>query len=153
MKVITVFTLLLFFLKGCPGDSVNPENATFGKEFIIKPLKTIELNEEVLVTFDAYADSRCPEGVQCIRAGELFVTLKLKNTNSTDEKQVTFCVAGECLIDKSLVQRKVYYSGDTVEVGNENYIVEIQDFSPVNPPQNAQSEAYSMSLIVRNSKL
>ena len=119
---------------------------------MIKPLETIEVNEEVFVTFVSYADSRCPEGVQCIRAGELFVTLKLKDTSSNQE-DLTFCVAGECLTDKSLIQVKTHYSGDTVEVGNKSYSVDILDFSPVNPRQGVQNEAYSVSLVVRSVRL
>jgi hypothetical protein len=148
MKFIMILIVLLS-IKSCSDATVNPENEKFGEEFSVEYQKAVDVSEELLVTFSSFEESRCPEGVQCVRAGEFFATLQLENKKTETEVSATFCIAGECLTRNTSPQRIIYFSGDEIKVGDAAYTVDIQDFSPKNSTQSSQESSYQLSLLVK----
>lgn len=47
------------------------------------------------ITVSGINDSRCPKGVNCIRAGEAIVSVNLK-IDSAKEQLLRFCIGGDC---------------------------------------------------------
>ncbi len=75
----TVFLPFLFILTSA---LVPPQDATLGQEFDVRVGRWVTVEGERLrVTFDRVAeDSRCPEGVQCVWAGNAKVVLRLSKS-------------------------------------------------------------------------
>lgn len=142
--------IILLTTGGCFDSKVEPEDTKLGKEFLINHEQTVKVTEELSVTFSSFEESRCPEGVQCVRAGELFATLQLNGKDAEPQVSATFCVAGECLTNNSFSQRVIYYSGDNILVGETAYTIVIQDFTPQKSTQSAQANLYKLSLLISN---
>ena len=74
-----MMTVILPFLFIAASALTPPEDAALGQEFEVRVGQRVTIEGERLrVTFDHVAeDSRCPEGVNCIWAGNAKVVLKL----------------------------------------------------------------------------
>lgn len=107
-------------------------------------LESVPFNENLTIKFSSVQDSRCPEGVVCVRAGELFATLLFKNKNS--EVEAKFCISGECLQKNNIFEEGTYYSEDSIMIGLETYSIRINDFTPKTPQQSNQLSAYSLTI-------
>ena len=140
MKILTTFFLLLL-ASSCSNKNILPA----GNEiFTINYQQSISLDNNFTVEFSSVQESRCPEGVQCVRAGELFATLIFKREDA--ETETMYCVSGECISKKDFLPKSTYYSGDEVKVGTKNYSVVIEDFFPKTPKQSNQPSSYSLTL-------
>ena len=106
MKLILIMILLLVTTgqsSSCgknipPNKESAPEekSAPLNNEFTLKYGQTIEIKEEKLkIKFASVAqDSRCPQGEQCISAGNASITLDVKTANNTSTS-VTLNTANE----------------------------------------------------------
>ena len=74
-----IFSLLLIFTTAWPQPVARDKEAALDQEFEIKVGQRVSIKREGLrVTFTRVAeDSRCPEGVTCVWAGNGKVVLKL----------------------------------------------------------------------------
>lgn len=139
MKVLTISLLFLLGLS-CSDKGITPK---VNDPFVIDYQKATLLDTGLKVEFSAIQESRCPEGVQCVREGELFATLIFEFGNSKTEAE--FCISGECLSREGEAPDSIYYSGNEVVVGSEKYQLIIEDFTPKIP---SQSNPYSLTLKV-----
>jgi hypothetical protein len=83
-----ILPLVLIFLLGCgPGDI----NANLGEKFTLAIGQSARITSEGMeVNFiEVIADSRCPQGVQCIWAGEASSVLEITRSGSTYQKVLT----------------------------------------------------------------
>jgi hypothetical protein len=140
MKILKTFFFLLL-ISSCSNKNIRPEG---DETFIIDYQQSISLDNDFTVKFSSVQESRCPEGVQCVRAGEFFATLTFKRENA--EVEAVYCVSGECTAKKDLLPENIYYSGDKIEVGSKNYSVIIEEFSPKISKQSNQLGSYSLTL-------
>jgi hypothetical protein len=130
-------------VSSCSNKNIRPVG---DEAFIIGYQQSISLDNNFTVKFSSVQESRCPEGVQCVRAGEFFATLTFKRENA--EVEAVYCVSGECIAKKNLLPESTYYSGGKVKVGSKNYSVIIEDFSPKTSKQSNQLDSYSLTLKV-----
>lgn len=98
MKTLILGILSLFWLTACHSDDGERSAEKFGKPFqlgiqqeafIIGQLPTDSLN----VVVESITDNRCPEGAQCIWAGNAEVSLSL--SDEVDTQSLTLCL-GDC---------------------------------------------------------
>lgn len=148
MKFVLVCITMLVS-GGCFDSTVEPEMAKLGEVFVVDYEQTVEIGDALIVSYTSFEESRCPEGTQCIRAGELFATLILKDKRSESQVSATFCVAGECLSSNSASEKIIYYSGGEIRVGEFTYIVEVQNFTPQKSTQAMQADLYKLSLLIK----
>ncbi len=81
----TILVLAVSLSAACDSTTTPSHGASLNQEFELRigSAATIE-NELLVVTFEAVtADSRCPIGAQCIRAGEAVVSLEAQRLPST----------------------------------------------------------------------
>jgi hypothetical protein len=118
MKVLTAWVIaagLTLAVPGC-GKSAGSTVPVDGKEVTLQPGETVRLagSQSTLQFLAVPEDSRCPEGVQCIWAGNARLSLKLDDTpfaiNTTVEPREAV-VAG---FRFQLVQLTQPPRGDTV---------------------------------------
>jgi len=83
MKLIVI--LFLIFGAIAQTSKCEKETTALNQEMKLKYKQSIQIKEENLkITFVAVSeDSRCPQGEQCIRAGNASVTLELAKGNSS----------------------------------------------------------------------
>jgi|GEM_PF-1643724 hypothetical protein len=143
MKILNTF-LFLLLVSSCSNKNIRPVG---DEAFIIGYQQSISLDNNFTVKFSSVQESRCPEGVQCVRAGEFFATLTFRE-NAEVEVEAVYCVSGECIAKKNLLPESIYYSGGKVKVGSKNYSVIIEDFSPKTSKQSNQLDSYSLTLKV-----
>jgi hypothetical protein len=128
MKILTTFFLLLL-ASSCSNKNILPAD---NEIFTINYQQSISLDNNFTVEFSSVQESRCPEGVQCVREDA--------------ETETVYCVSGECISKKDFLPKSTYYSGDEVKVGTKNYSLVIEDFSPKTPKQSNQPSSYSLTL-------
>ena len=82
----TVFLPFLFILTSALAP---PQDVTLGQEFDVRVGRWVTVEGERLrVTFDRVAeDSRCPEGVNCIWAGNVRVALLVKGPGKAQRRE------------------------------------------------------------------
>ena len=84
MKKIVLLLIVIFFA-ACKSEKVNPN------EIIITSKKQIIATDYSIKIDKVISDSRCPEGVNCIWAGELVMQLCVHQNNTIKEtKIITF---------------------------------------------------------------
>jgi hypothetical protein len=83
-----ILPLVLILLLGCGPTNIN---ADLGETFTLAIGQSAHITSEGMeVNFiEVIADSRCPEGVQCIWAGEASSLLKITHSGSTYQKVLT----------------------------------------------------------------
>lgn len=151
MKNILAFILPFLFILSCQSNSVRPGNVLYDQGFNIKTTETVTVNNELKITLDKMTDSRCPEGVQCVRAGDLFATFTFENQVKVDK--IDFCLSGDCLNYVSTnAPRTFLYSGEGVEVNGKIYELSINDFSPTKATQNMKQTDYVLNVAVNKRK-
>jgi hypothetical protein len=124
MKVFTA--VIIFSAFACSNVEVESEASKLGEVFSLKANESKRLTDNQ-TTIEAkvtkIADSRCPEGVQCIRAGEVVVTMSIQ-------------IAGEKFDDVSVCLQceleRVYPARETTEIKakSKTYKLTLQDVSP-----------------------
>lgn len=82
MKTLIIF--LTFFLSQCNNQSKNFQ----GKEINIPINQAISLNDQYEIIFEAVtADSRCPEGVNCVWMGQVEINVAIYKKGTFIEKK------------------------------------------------------------------
>lgn len=94
-----LITLLLFtvVLSACSSSQVN---VTLGKEFTLTAGKTAVFSDASLkIKFvEVTADSRCPQGVQCIQAGQVDCLMLIDYSDSESSLVFTQMGGGEAAV-------------------------------------------------------
>lgn len=142
MKILTA-AILLFLNFACSDKIVKP---AMNEAFTVNFEQSVSLANDLMIKYATVQESRCPEGVQCIRAGELFATVELTDKSTT--KTVKLCISGECIDKKLNYGSEINYSGDVISVGSSDYRVEIVDFTPKTNKQSNPAADYSLTLKV-----
>ncbi len=93
MKYANLLLGISFALISCKSDSLVAKISD----------KTIKYKDVVTLaggtlTFADVEDSRCPEDVQCIRAGEAIVTLQTSSVSTINESQIIKMCLGDCIM-------------------------------------------------------
>lgn len=130
MKTLILGILSLVWLTGCKSDDNDTTAEKFGKAFQLGTqqeafVKGQSRADGLNVVVESIADSRCPEGVQCIWAGNAQVTLSL--SSGSDTQPLTLCI-GDCRSD----DRVGFIEQDTasVTVGAQAFQVILKDVVP-----------------------
>ncbi|MTI38294.1 hypothetical protein [Fulvivirga lutimaris] len=112
MKYINILVVSLT-LVSCSDDNVGNLCGDY-LSLKLNQSKTVAIGENVEASFLVVRveDNRCPEDVVCIRAGEVFVDLKVNNS-----EVLNFCL-GDCI-----ERNKGYLQADTIatEVNNQDF--------------------------------
>lgn len=133
-KVILILVSLAFI--ACKSVKENPN------EVIITSKKEVVMNDYVIVINKIVSDSRCPEGVTCVWAGELAMELSVwKNSELKETKELTFSSQTEegnlawfskyTPNNKKLIEYKISPSKTEKQLELKEYKVKLF-FSPVN---------------------
>lgn len=145
MKVTTLIALVGIVLLSCKADSINTKPVE--KTIRYKETVSLTTTPASTLTFAEVTDSRCPEGAQCIWAGNVIVDLELKPTtaSSTEGQSVKMCL-GDC---KTLYPNTGFRETDTVRVSLQanNYKLILTKVSPYPSvsKQNSKSD-YTISI-------
>ncbi|CAM4428809.1 hypothetical protein [Flavobacterium terrigena] len=85
MKNVIYVMVILFSLAACKSVRENPNEIT------ITSKKEVAVNDYTIVIDKIISDSRCPEGVTCVWAGELVVKLSVwQNEVLKETTQIAF---------------------------------------------------------------
>ena len=127
MKIISLLlvatTVLLLVIAGCSrkGKTTLDEDKT--RAFPLNEKTSLGIDEttstdngKLTITALSAKDSRCPKGVNCIRAGEVFVDFKLK-ANNKEEKI-------------SMATPSTKKEGGYDRITFEGYIINLHDVTP-----------------------
>jgi hypothetical protein len=81
---------LAFILSGCPAAS-NDVKAELGHEFTLPVGQTavVEGQDLELLFKTVLSDNRCPQGAQCIIAGEVRIILEITQNGSSDSVELS----------------------------------------------------------------
>ncbi|MEO5909555.1 MAG: hypothetical protein ABIP95_01645 [Pelobium sp.] len=78
-------SILIFILcfAACEKSTITPDALSFGEKAVLKPNEATYFGSTpenaFKLTIQEISDSRCPEGVNCVWAGEAVVKLSIKN--------------------------------------------------------------------------
>ncbi len=146
MKYATLLFAIWLMLFSCKTDSPD---AKLGDK-TLKYLEVLDLKGGSL-TFADVEDSRCPEDVQCVRAGEVIVTLETRVAPKMNESQIVKMCLGDCI---SLYPKGGFREADTARIsldGNQYRLI----LTEVNPYPNttkpAQKKDYNIKLKVESN--
>lgn len=109
MKYIILILGMSIALFSCSNNSVNKQQ----EEKVIHYKETVTLPVSGTLTFAEVADSRCPEDVQCVWAGNATVDLQLRSAKATQETQVVKMCVGDC---NTLYPKTGFREADTATV-------------------------------------
>lgn len=143
-------TLLLgasLLLISCKSDSITVQAVE----------KTIRYHEKVSITpenpatltFAEVEDSRCPENVQCVWAGNAIVDLQLRSEQANQEAQAVKMCLGDC---NSLYPKTGFREADTaqVSVAGTQYTLILTNASPYpNSTKTVKKEDYTIKLKIQ----
>lgn len=139
----TQLLLLLLAISACESDDVAKKD----KE--LKYKETIQINDvpSASLTFFEVNDSRCPEGVQCIWAGNATVDLALEGVNTEGKlvKHINLCL-GDC---RTLYGPGAFRQIDSVDqdFAGQKYRFILEKVSPTPKADSVLSKKnYSVSL-------
>ncbi len=137
------------FLISCKSDSITAQAV----EKTIRYHETVSLtdNNPATLTFAEIADSRCPEGANCIWAGNALVDLDIKSTATAEPKRIQMCL-GDC---NSLYPKTGFRETDTamVSVDQTKYrliLTEIAPYPRLSGPSMSK-EAYTLKLKIETA--
>lgn len=145
MEKLMLMVGISLALFACRKDTVEIQNDPGRIEY----QETVSLSPIGAVTFADVTDSRCPEGVQCVWAGNVVVDLDITPVQSSNNeiRKLKMCL-GDCT---PLYPAKGFVEKDTafVTYGGVNYTLILSDVSPY-PAANRtfQKEDYSIKLDV-----
>jgi len=126
----TIFGLLnLLWLVGCQSDYDVITTEKFGDTFqleIEKSIQVIGQSDTVGVTISSIDDSRCLEGVNCIRAGNAKVTISLSKVDWTVS---TLCIGG-CHLEDDRYEGFVEQDTLLYTLESQEYEVILKDVLP-----------------------
>ena len=143
MKRISLVALLGILTIACQNASVDK------KDDVLKYKETVIINDvpQSSLTFFDVSDSRCPEGVQCVWAGNATVDLALEGvgTEGKISKHVNMCL-GDC---RMLYENASYRQVDSLdqEFAGQNYRFILEAVNPkAKVDSTRKKEDYSIVL-------
>jgi hypothetical protein len=89
-RILIILPIVTVLLSGCAGPS-NQVSAGFGEKFTLEIGQTASIKGENLkIRFvEVVGDSRCPQGVTCIWAGEATSLIEISSAGTTYRKVLT----------------------------------------------------------------
>ncbi len=108
MKQLAITATVCLLLFSCKSDSIDAKLS----DKILKYQDVVNLTGGSL-TFADIEDSRCPEDVQCVRAGEAIVTLQTRAAPTINETQIVKMCLGDCI---SLYPKGGFREADTANI-------------------------------------
>ncbi len=141
MKLLIYGVLLLFTLSGVQkcdegGGDVDGTKVKLGETFEIELNQTgVFVKEEMGITFVSNKESRCPEGVTCIVAGEAIGSFKLRSDDSSND--LTLTAKGLCQKEDGSCGESKAMMGYTVKLISINPYPESAD-AKANKPLKAK---------------
>lgn len=109
MKYTTLLLGMSVAIFSCDPNSVNKQQ----EEKLIHYQETVALPTAGTLTFAGVEDSRCPENVQCVWAGNATVDLQLRSGQANQEAQSVKMCVGDC---RTLYPKIGFREADTVRV-------------------------------------
>ena len=95
-SICFAFIALVTLVGACKGESGTVKAVQLGEAVTLKINEAAKVGEELVVTFKAVTnDSRCPQGVQCVTAGEATVVLTAKAGEKTEDITVKVGAAAD----------------------------------------------------------
>jgi len=132
-----VLILCLGLMAGCKSENVD--TLALGSDFPLTVKQQAQISD-LQLTLTNVSDSRCPQNVNCFRAGEVVVDLSLNAQQSVKM----------CLGDCQVVGRKAPVSQDTVEVSvnQQKYLIVLKQVNPYPTTEKAPLEQYQLQMQV-----
>ncbi len=122
MKSTMFFFIALLFFSSCENENITPNDSLDNIE--IKNTQTKVLKNggvEYTLYANSIEDSRCPEGVECVWAGEAKMILNLK-IDGEEFKGLKLCL--DC------PQSKDYNKTVSISTKKQKYIIQLNDILP-----------------------
>ncbi len=143
MKYTTLLLGASLLLISCKSDSITAQAV----DKTIRYQETVSIMEgnSATLTFAEIADSRCPEGANCVWAGNALVDLDIKSGATTEPKRVQMCL-GDC---SSLYPKTGFRETDTatVSLDGTQYTLILTGLKPYpNTTKPTKKEDYTIKL-------
>lgn len=145
MKNILLSLGISVALFACSNNAVNKQQ----DENVIKYKETVTLPTSGTLTFAEVEDSRCPENVQCIWAGNATVDLQLRSGQANQEAQTVKMCVGDC---RTLYPKSGFREADTVQVsvqGTSHTLILTQVSPYPNTTKPTKREDYTIRLKIQ----
>ncbi|WP_373515313.1 hypothetical protein [Persicitalea sp.] len=146
MKYATIFLGIGLALLSCKSDSLEAKLS----DKTLKYQDVLNLTGGSL-TFADIEDSRCPEDVQCIRAGEAIVTLQTRGAPTVNESQIVKMCLGDCI---GLYPKGRFREADTANISLDGtkYRLILTEVNPYpNTTKPVQKKDYNIKLKVEQN--
>lgn len=146
MKQLAITAAVCLLLFSCKSDSIDVKLS----DKTLKYQDVVNLTGGSL-TFADIEDSRCPEDVQCIRAGEAIVTLQTRAVPTINETQIVKMCLGDCI---SLYPKGGFREADTANISLDGtkYRLILTEVNPYpNTTKPIQKKDYNIKLKVEQN--
>ena len=143
MKTLLFSFLVIFSLSNIDkcdrGNHEDHNYANLGEKLDLTLNENIAIKAENLsISFEKMADSRCPTGVNCIRAGEAKVTLKV--TKDDQEETLEMEAKGMCESDDGSCGEEKATFGYTIK------LINVYPY-PTEPKSSDEPKAYAKLVV------
>ena len=145
MKYPTLIFGISVALFACSNNAVNKQQ----EERVIHYKETVALPTAGTLTFAEVEDSRCPENVQCVWAGNATVDLQLRSGQANQEPQTVKMCLGDC---SPLYPKSGFREADTVQVsvqGTPHTLILTQVSPYPNTTKPTKKEDYTIQLKIQ----
>lgn len=132
-------------LFSCSNNAVNKQQ----EENVIQYKETVALLTSGTLTFAEVEDSRCPENVQCVWAGNAIVDLQLRSGQANQEAQTVKMCLGDCSM---LYPKSGFREADTIQVsvqGTSHTLILAQVSPYPNTTKPTKKEDYTIRLKIQ----
>ncbi len=146
MKQLAITAAACMLLFSCQSDSIDGKLS----DKTLKYQEVLDLTGGSL-TFSDIEDSRCPEDVQCVRAGEAIVTLQTRSAPTTNEPQIVKMCLGDCM---TLYPKGGFREADTANINLEGtkYRLILTEVNPYpNTTKPVEKKDYNIKLDVEQN--
>ena len=147
-KQLLAFLFVCCSIIACQEDGYAPQTIGFDEEFEITLDEEVTVIDRVdsaadklTVTLVSLQDSRCPEGITCIRAGEAQIEVEISDGRQT--RALPMCIGLDCgLLDPKFGNSSIRMKNDTASLtlSNENYSLILKDAIPYPKVDGKKSE-------------
>ena len=145
MKYTTLLLGISVVLFSCSNNAVNKQQV----EHVIHYQETVALPKGGTLTFAEVEDSRCPENVQCVWAGNATVDVQLRSGEANQEAQSVKMCVGDC---SPLYPKSGFREADTVQVsvqGTPHTLILTQVNPYPNTTKPTKKEDYTIKLKIQ----
>lgn len=128
MNKIVAIILAALLITGCNSSTTSPVEIVLGQQFQLKYSASAHCTAgDFIITFkNLDADSRCPEGVECVWAGNAKITISVSGSDMS--------------LNTNLEPKTVSYAG---------YLIELISVDPYpKASQQTKPEDYSITLVI-----